>query len=195
VDWAAVLAGYQSTVDFPGAYFWRELVAAYPEAKVVLTLRDPDRWFASILHMAKGGRSMRVMTSRPVLFLVPALRPLTRLMERMTMQMLDVDRAAFMSGRLDRDHFVEVYKRHAAQVTATVGTDRLLMFRVDEGWEPLCRFLGVPVPSTPFPNRNESAAFHRDMWRRNAATYAKALGVIALLALALLGLGVWALLG
>ncbi len=195
MDWAAVLAGYQSTVDFPGAYFWRELVAAYPEAKVVLTLRDPDRWFASILHMAKGGRSMRVMTSRPVLFLVPALRPLTRLMERMTMQMLDVDRAAFMSGRLDRDHFVEVYKRHAAQVTATVGTDRLLMFRVDEGWEPLCRFLGVPVPSTPFPNRNESAAFHRDMWRRNAATYAKALGVIALLALALLGLGVWALLG
>ncbi len=96
MDWAAVLAGYQSTVDFPGAYFWRELVAAYPEAKVVLTLRDPDRWFASILHMAKGGRSMRVMTSRPVLFLVPALRPLTRLMERMTMQMLDVDRAAFM---------------------------------------------------------------------------------------------------
>ncbi len=90
---------------------------------------------------------------------------------------------------------MEVYKRHAAQVTATVGTDRLLMFRVDEGWEPLCRFLGVPVPSTPFPNRNESAAFHRDMWRRNAATYAKALGVIALLALALLGLGVWALLG
>src|SRR6266511_4291919 len=110
-------------MDFPGAYFWRELVAAYPEAKVVLTLRDPDRWFASILHMAKGGRSMRVMTSRPVLFLVPALRPLTRLMERMTMQMLDVDRAAFMSGRLDRDHFFDLNKRPAAQINTTVRTD------------------------------------------------------------------------
>jgi hypothetical protein len=195
VDWAAVLSGYRSTVDFPGAYFWRELLAAYPEAKVVLTVRDADRWFASVLHMAKGGRSMRVMTSRPVLFLVPALRPLTRLMERMTMQMLDVDRDSFMSGRLDRDHFVEVYQRHAAEVTASVDADRLLTFRPDEGWEPLCRFLGVPVPSTTFPHRNESAAFHRDMWRRNAATYAKALGAVALVALALLGIGLWAWLG
>jgi Sulfotransferase domain len=193
VDWSVVLAGYRSTVDFPGAYFWRELVAAYPEAKVVLTLRDPDRWFASVLHMARGGRSMRVMTSRPVLFLVPVLRPLTRLMERMTMRMLDVDRDAFMSGQLDRDHFVEVYQRHAAEVTSTVSPDRLLIFRVDEGWEPLCRFLGVPVPSTPFPHRNESAAFHRDMWRRNAATYARALGLTALVALVLLGIGLWAL--
>jgi hypothetical protein len=116
-------------------------------------------------------------------------------MERMTMETLNVDRDAFMSGRLDRDHFVEVYQRHVAEVIAAVGGDRLLVFRVNEGWEPLCRFLGAPVPSTPFPHRNESAAFHRDMWRRNAATYAKALGVVAVGALALLGLGLWAWLG
>jgi Sulfotransferase domain len=130
VDWAAVLAGYRSTVDFPGAYFWRDLVAACPEAKVVLTLRDPDRWFASVLHMAKGGRSMRVMTSRPVLFLVPVLRPLTRLMERMTRQMLDVDavpapqRERGVPSRhvaAQRGHLRQGVRRHRARHAGTRG--------------------------------------------------------------------------
>lgn len=197
VDWDRVLSGYRSTVDWPGAFFWRELVAAYPDAKVILTLRDPDRWFDSIVHMAKGGRSMKVMTSRPVRFLVPVLRPLVELMERMAVATHGLDRDAFMAGRFDRDQMIEMYERHVADVSATVAEQRLLVLRVSDGWAPLCEFLDVPIPSTPFPHRNESAAFHRDMWRRNAPTYARGAGRVALAlgAVAVLGLGLRTWLG
>ncbi|MGH8933214.1 MAG: sulfotransferase family protein [Egibacteraceae bacterium] len=46
-DWAQLFAGYRACVDWPGVHFWRELVDAYPDAKVVLTVRDPRRWYAS----------------------------------------------------------------------------------------------------------------------------------------------------
>jgi hypothetical protein len=47
-QWDAIFDGYRSSTDYPGCMFWRELIAKYPEAKVILTTREPDKWFESV---------------------------------------------------------------------------------------------------------------------------------------------------
>lgn len=151
-DWAGVFAGYPSAVDWPTAAFWRELVAEYPQARVVLTMRDPDRWYdsmcATILH---AWRQRRARTGPPP-------EPL-RDFEAMTQAV--VAQGVFGGRAEDRGHAIEVYERHIAEVRATVPADRLLVFEITEGWRPLCDFLGLPVPAQPFPRRNDVSQFHQ----------------------------------
>jgi hypothetical protein len=92
VRWDDVFDGYRSQVDWPGAHVWRELAQAYPDAKVIHSVRPEDAWWKS--------------------FSAAALPP-----------------------------------------------ERLLVFDVTEGWEPLCAFLGVPVPDAPFPHVNSAEEF------------------------------------
>ena len=64
-------------------------------------------------------------------------------------------------GRMDdRDHAIAVFRRHIAEVQSTIAPDRLLTYRASDGWDPLCRFLSVPVPSTAFPRTNTTEAFN-----------------------------------
>ena len=144
VDWEEVFAGYGSTVDWPNATFYRELAEAYPQAKVVLTLRDPQAWFAStqatiFRHDFSSGTSD---------------------FERM---------AAKVVGRLfdqrmhDEAHCIEVFNRHNETVQQVIPKERLLVYDVAEGWAPLCAFLGVPAPDTPMPKANSTEEFQREM--------------------------------
>ncbi|MFI0483831.1 sulfotransferase family protein [Actinomadura sp. 9N215] len=166
-DWDKVFAGYGSAVDWPAASYWRELAEHYADAKVVLTVRDPKRWYDSIAStifeniLDQRRRSPR---QRVVNWLVarrsPDLARFPRLLETTI-----VDRA--FGGRVeDRDHVLSAFDRHVVEVKAAIPDERLLVFDVAEGWEPLCAFLGVPVPDEPFPRSNDRAAFHRD-WSRH----------------------------
>lgn len=137
------LAGFRSTVDWPGTFFWRDLVDRHPEAKVLLTVRDPQAWYDSvektILRAMAGARE--------------------RGGEIMAMAAATVWDGTF-GGRLgDRDHAVKIFQDHIDCVRETVPAERLLVFQVTEGWEPLCEFLGVPVPAEPFPRTNDAAEF------------------------------------
>ena len=149
VDWRPLLAGYRAVVDWPGAHFWRELTAAHPAAKVVLTVRDPERWYDSI---------------RATIF--PFLEMLGE--EGGPELPRDVIRTRTFDGRFaDRAHCVAVFADHNRAVREAIAPDRLLVFDVREGWGPLCAFLGVPVPAQePFPHANETAAFKTDVERR-----------------------------
>jgi hypothetical protein len=143
-DWDTILAGYQSTTDFPACTFWRELMDYYPEAKVVLTVRDPQRWFESV-HATILGREISAHTRQS---------PLAAMMEGSVW-------SHFGDGLHDREAMVESYERHCETVRAAVPADRFLAFDVKEGWQPLCEFLDVPVPDAPFPrvnSREETAA-------------------------------------
>lgn len=147
-DWEAVFAGYRSQVDWPGAHFWREIADAYPEAKVVHTVRPEARWWASF--SASIARLARVYTDLP-------LPPHAK-------DMLDAwsafaGRPTFGDRIDDRDTALAAYRRHTEQVKSAIPADRLLVFDVAEGWEPLCRFLDVPVPDGPFPHHNLRADF------------------------------------
>jgi len=145
VDWDAVLRGYNSAVDWPTAYFWRALAEHYPDAKIVLTLRDADAWYDS---MSK--------TSLPALNADEAPPPLRPVIEMAH----EVVQGRTFGGRLaERDHAIAVYKKHVAAVQAALSPARLLSFKVAEGWGPLCKFLGRPEPAAPFPRTNSTAEF------------------------------------
>jgi Sulfotransferase domain len=143
-DWAAVFDGYTATVDWPGCHFWRELMEAYPQAKVLLTVRDAEAWFASTQATIFAKDTGARIEAQPSDF-VPMFEKIV---------IPDV------GGKLDdHDTCIARYHQHNAAVIAAVPKDRLLVYDVKDGWGPLCRFLGVPVPDKPFPRANTSEDF------------------------------------
>lgn len=144
-DWPAIYAGYPAAVDWPTAGFHRELYAANPTARFILTHRRPDAWVESFsatiykLISAADGAPERM---RPWLEMAIAV----------------IAKTGFPLG-LDRDRLCAAFEAHLAAVKATIPASQLLMFQVSEGWEPLCAFLGVPVPAGPFPRSNDRSEF------------------------------------
>ncbi|MGW0805821.1 sulfotransferase family protein [Nonomuraea sp. NPDC002799] len=170
-DWDTVFAGFQAALDWPASAYWRELAGHYPDAKVILTVRDPERWWdsvsATIFRSAAAERQRLPLRRRIVRRLVALRSPDFALYPRMA-------RATVMDhlfdGRIDdREHAIGVFERHVAEVRAAIPAGRLLVFESRDGWGPLCAFLGVPVPDEPFPQVNERADFRRKrpgrLWR------------------------------
>jgi hypothetical protein len=152
VDLGALLGGFRSTVDYPACIAWRSLVDLHPAAKVVHTVRDPEAWYASTRATLWGGRTMLPFWLRA---LIRPAGDYAELNERLLWQ-------GIFGGRfLDRDHAIRVFEQHTASVVAGLDPERLLVFDVAEGWEPLCAFLGVPVPDEPFPHVNDTAWMRR----------------------------------
>lgn len=151
-DWDDLFDQYSSGVDFPVSCAWRELVASYPGAKVVLTVRDPDSWWMSTMSTIYRGRDMFPAWMR-------RLVPLTGRYVDMN-ELLVWDR--IFGGRFpDRDHAIAVFEQHTQDVRAEIPPERLLVFNVAEGWGPLCEFLEVAEPSRPFPRLNDAASMRR----------------------------------
>ena len=146
VDWAEVFADYQAQVDFPGASVWHELTIAFPDAKVIHTERPVDEWWASYSKTIN-----KFWINQDALDLPPPVAAIF-----LTMRHLLVDG---VFGGTDRDACVKAYKRNNEKVRDTVPADRLLVFTPTDGWEPLCRFLGVSVPGTAFPRSNARDEF------------------------------------
>lgn len=136
-DWDAIFDGYQSTTDYPGCCFWPELIAHYPDAKVILTTRDADGWFESIAS------TLFSPEIRP-----RALQGLMGPLNRHFTKGLEEDRLG------DRDTMTDHFNRWNQAVIEGVPSNRLLVYSAEDGWEPLCRFLDVPVPDTPYPRVN-----------------------------------------
>lgn len=146
VDWEEVYAGYRSTVDWPGCHFYAELAERYPDAKVVLTSRDPASWYESmsqtiLVGMREMGLNTEVPRDNPMYFGAKLIAE-----------------AAFHFD-YSKESGMAALERHNAAVRAAIPADRLLEFEVRQGWEPLCAFLGVPVPDQPFPATNERENF------------------------------------
>ncbi|GFR52716.1 hypothetical protein Agub_g15265 [Astrephomene gubernaculifera] len=156
INWDSILGGYTATVDWPAAAFYSELLAANPNAKVILTLRDFDSWYesalATVYTMGECGSSIR-----PPAYLAPLFRPLTNLFSMNDLMFKD----GIFEGRfLDKEFVRKVYESHHAEVRRVVPPGQLLEFHVKEGWGPLCAFLGKPVPEgEPFPRVNDTAEF------------------------------------
>ncbi len=155
-DWDEILRGYQATVDWPACHFWEPLAAHYPDAKVILTVRDEEAWWQSmsktILHNFQQADEV--------------VDPGRLRMRRMSRDLI-VERV--FGGILDdREHVLAAYRRNIEQVTARLPTERLLVFDVAQGWEPLCAFLELPVPDEPFPFTNTTQEFVQRLADRKA---------------------------
>ncbi len=157
IDWGPLFDGYGATVDWPGVFFWRELIAAFPDAKVVLTVRDPDRWYASAGETILRLHEPRTADGSP-LPLAPEVVERRKLLDPLLEAILF--RGTFRGWAADRDVAIYLFVRHIAAVQAEIPAERLLVYEVGQGWEPLCRFLDAPVPAgEPFPRVNDAASF------------------------------------
>jgi sulfotransferase family protein len=170
VDWELLFGGYRSTVDWPGAAFYEQLMQAYPDARVILTVRDPDRWYDSARATIYGiGRAAAFPLFR---LLAPALPPIGRFLGVQPMIDAVVWQGAFNGRFGDRAYAVRTFLEWNARVGERVPADRLLVYEVSEGWGPLCRFLEMPVPDTPFPHLNDAETFRRRIKRMQAVSIA-----------------------
>ncbi|MEU7832391.1 MULTISPECIES: sulfotransferase family protein [unclassified Nonomuraea] len=167
VDWDQVFDGYQSAQDWPASGFWREQAAAYPDAKVILTVRDPARWYVSMQNLFSNGPG-RTMSMDPST-LPPAAAKIFEGMQKMQPVLSAIGEDTFgqgwtpMGGMPDEKVAIEAFERHRATVEASLPASRLLVFDVRQGWEPLCEFLDVEVPDEPFPHLNDSESLQRRM--------------------------------
>lgn len=150
--WERIFEGFQATVDWPAAAYWRELVEAYPEAKVILSLRDSDRWYQSMMNTIYRTLTVDLPDELPA-----NVRDFTQMTRQLIFEQT-------FDGRMDdRGYAIGVYEEHNQAVIDAIPAERLLAYRPGDGWEPLCRFLGVPIPDEPYPHLNDTNEFRARM--------------------------------
>ena len=148
IDWTQVFDGYTSQIDWPGAHVWRELIEAYPDAKVLLTMRPEESWARSFASTI--GKVFKVHHSIEA---PPHIKTMLNVMND------SVISSTFDGDTMDPEVLIRAYRKRKEDVQAAVPANRLLVFDVAEGWDPLCNFLEVPIPDTPFPHENEREMF------------------------------------
>ena len=157
-DYNAIFTGFQSAVDFPVAAYWQEVLAANPDARVVLCQRDPAEWYESF--------------SQTILPLImdkskwpKAATPWFKMIEKVII-------GKALKGRMDKDGILAAYRDNETAVRALAKTGRALIFQTREGWLPLCTFLGTEVPVEPYPKSNERKEFFSNVKSGTEATAA-----------------------
>ena len=147
VPWDALFSGYQASVDWPSANYWREQLLHYPRAKVILTSREPERWYASVMNTIYP-TSVEAKNSAD---------PDTARFGKWVFETI-WDR--IFNGRMsDKAYCIKQFKAHEKAVIAEVPEQQLLKFQAADGWAPLCEFLGCAVPDAPYPNTNSTEDF------------------------------------
>ena len=174
VDWERILGDYRATVDWPGCSFYEELLESNPDAKVILTVRDPQRWYESARDtIYRASRPSYSAAFRLIGLVKPGVRPINSASPFVSELIWEGD----FDGRFgDREHAIEIFERHNQEVERRVPTQKLLVYEVKQGWGPLCDFLGVEAPDKPFPHVNDGEAF-RGFIRRARLFTATALAV------------------
>jgi hypothetical protein len=189
VDWDDLLDGYEAAVDWPACAFYEELMEKYPDAKVILTVRDPERWYESVRNTiyalsttVSGSRILRIVLGLRSLLLYGAFA-------RGNMAKTIIWEGTFNGRFEDKRCAIGVFVRHNEEVRRRVPEERLLTYEVSEGWGPLCDFLGVEAPDEPFPRLNDTAEMRARLRTVRAISVAvpAIFGVVAVLALVLLG--------
>ena len=139
IPWETLYDGHNSAVDFPTAFYWRELTAHYPESPLIMTVRSSESWYAS---MTKS--------------VFPTLKKLT---DPGSVGSAMISQGTFDGRGDDPDHAVAVYEKHNNDVESAVSSDRLLVYELGSGWTPLCECLGKPIPDEDYPHSNTAEEF------------------------------------
>ena len=182
VEWEEVFRDYRAAVDWPAAAFYEELMERYPDARVILTVRDPERWYESARSTIFNVQD--VVSSR-LFSLASSFVPALRNTRRAALMVADLAwNGAFGGSFEDRSHAIAVFERWNEEVKRIVPRDKLLVYEVKEGWETLCEFLGVEEPDEPFPHLNDAESFRKMIRRRQTLAVAGLVSGTTLIALA-----------
>jgi hypothetical protein len=142
MDWDRLFAGYVASVDCPACIYYKEIMGVFPEAKIILTVRDSQSWWKSfnrLMSLVDNARLMR--------FFIPKLRKLSQFADKIIIENV-------FGGRMEKENCINIFERHNQEVREWVPKGRLLEYDVAHGWKPLCDFLGVAIPKKPFPHLN-----------------------------------------
>ncbi len=185
-DWEQVFSRYTAAVDNPASCVWKELAAAYPHAKIVLTLhpKGPEGWYESTIdtiYFSENRWQFKVLY-----YTTPFGRKFGDMSRKLIWQ------RAHHDTMNDRANAIADYKQHIEDVKAALPPERLLIFSADQGWGPLCKFIGMPEPATPFPNVNDRAQIKKAIAGMTKGAYAILAGLG--LAAAAIVAGAWYLL-
>ena len=148
VDWSPIFEGYRAAVDWPACEYWSDYYHLYPDAKVILSLRDADKWYESVMNTIYP-TSTNLLDSDD-----PGMRRWGEWANELIWQ------GRFDGQVTDSKHAKAVFEAHNARVQRMCKPERLLVFEASMGWEPLCEFLGKPVPDEPYPRTNSTEEFN-----------------------------------
>ena len=156
-DWHALLGSYQSAVDFPTIAYYQAMLQQYPEAQCILTVREEEQWYESVINTildAEPGLKEKIMMS----FKMPFSARLRKLVQVFQLTNKFWTRQAGPKFK-EKQNAIAFYRRWNEQVIQEILSEKLLIYQVSEGWEPLCTFLKVPMPNKPFPHANSRSEF------------------------------------
>jgi hypothetical protein len=157
--WDELFEGKDSVVDWPGSYHWRELIDVYPDAKVLLSVRDADSWVRSMqdtISQIWFGDTLMHHLARAQYHIDPLFAGWIDLLGDMW------DRSGVVQGG-DETRMAETMEQWNQDVIDTVPSDRLLVWHPKDGWEPLCELVDAPVPDAPLPNVNDTENFQKNL--------------------------------
>jgi hypothetical protein len=156
--WPEIFDGFEATVDWPGGYFYRELADYYPQAKVLLSVREPQAWEQSMRHTVwavRHGESLTRLLSSAQAIVSPRWSAFLDMIDHLIWE----GAGTFAAGHSEPSALIERMLRHTEEVKEAIAPERLLVWNPIEGWEPLCEFLEVPAPNVPLPHINDRAEF------------------------------------
>jgi hypothetical protein len=150
--WETLMPGYVACVDEPASYYWKQLSDAFPNALVILSIRDTDSWWTSMSALEEYYEEEM---KRPEL-ITPERREFHDFVDA-----IYPDWREGMSEEIERAAF-EAHNRRVLEHAEREPrfNRRLLVWHVGDGWEPLCRALDLPVPDAPFPHENKRTEYH-----------------------------------
>jgi hypothetical protein len=142
MDWELLFKGYMAIVDCPVCIYYKEIMEVFPEAKIILTVRDSQSWWKSFNRLMSLVNKARLLS-----FFVPKFRKLSQFADKIIIENV-------FGGRMEKENCINIFERHNQAVREWVPKDRLLEYDVAQGWKPLCEFFGVEIPKKPFPHLN-----------------------------------------
>ena len=157
-----VTAGYESVIDYPGSYHWRALMDIYPDAKVLLSVRSGESWAKSMhdtIWAMLWGDNLLGHITKTHCDVDPKYDFYIKTMKSMW------ERAKLSGPDATLESMATAMEAYNQDVIASVPEDRLLVWAIGDGWEPICEFMDLPVPTEPFPHINESAGFEAGIVR------------------------------
>ena len=149
-DWENIYKGYGACLDFPSCNYYKELMEFYPDAKVILNLRDDKSWVKS--WNVLNNKILKSFTFR---FIAKLPNTSFKLQKDIHNEMILGHRGAFQNAKTDEEK-MKRFNEWNQSVIDNVPKDRLLIYKASEGWEPICKFLNVDVPDIPFPYKNKT---------------------------------------
>ncbi len=159
VDWNKLFKNYESIVDFPDSMYYKELSNFYPGAKVILTVRDAEKWYKSVnstIFSFDPGIGIKLK----MLFQMPFSATARNLFQVISLNQKSIWKKYFEGKFKDKKYSIQKFEKHIKEVQDTIPHENLLIFEAKDGWGPLCNFLNVDIPAEPYPRSNSREDFH-----------------------------------